>query len=52
MVRTLDRALTAGSHTVEWDGMDDAGQPSPNGVLFYSVTVDGERRTSKIVRLQ
>lgn len=52
VVRTLDRPLTAGGHTVEWDGMDDAGQPSPNGVLFYSVTVGGERQTMKIVRLR
>ncbi|MBI5169129.1 MAG: T9SS type A sorting domain-containing protein [Candidatus Eisenbacteria bacterium] len=52
VVRTLDRALTAGNHTVEWDGLDDAGRPSPNGVLFYSVTVGAERQTMKLVRLR
>ena len=44
--------LTAGSHTVEWDGLDDAGRASPNGVLFYSVAVGAERQTMKLVRLR
>jgi len=36
LVRTLvDEPMTAGSHTVTWNGLDDAGRPTGSGVFFY-----------------
>lgn len=52
LVRRLDRTLPAGPNALVWDGLDEAGNPAPNGVLFYQVTADGVRQTSKIVRMR
>jgi subtilisin family serine protease len=36
LVRTLvDEPMTAGAHTVTWNGLDDAGRPTGSGVFFY-----------------
>lgn len=49
-VRTLSSgALGAGSHTLTWDGADDAAQRSAVGVYFVRVKSDGESRTRKVV---
>ncbi|REJ36288.1 MAG: hypothetical protein DIU82_05000 [Bacillota bacterium] len=38
-VRTVVQQQTGGRwHTWEWDGTDDAGQPLPPGVYYYTVT--------------
>jgi len=52
LVRRLDQAFPAGPNAIAWDGLDEAGNPAPNGVLFYQVTADGVRQTSKIVRME
>jgi hypothetical protein len=52
VVRTLDRALSAGENSVEWDGLDNAGHAAPNGVLFYELNVEGAHATMKMVRLR
>ncbi|RMF54335.1 MAG: T9SS C-terminal target domain-containing protein [Calditrichaeota bacterium] len=39
-VKTLvNRRLSAGYHTVQWDGTNDAGQPVASGVYLYRLTV-------------
>jgi hypothetical protein len=49
-VRVLARrAFPAGSHTLAWDGADDAGSPLPRGVYFAKIRfadrgVEGTRR--------
>lgn len=40
-VRTLvDEALEPGSHTVQWQGRDNDGNPLSSGVYFYRLQVD------------
>jgi hypothetical protein len=51
-LRRMDRSLAAGANTVEWDGLDNAGQPTACGVLFYEVRVDGARHMTRLVKLQ
>ena len=52
-VRTLlDGASPGGSHSVSWDGRDDAGRAVTSGVYFVRLE-DGEVvRTSKLTRLR
>jgi hypothetical protein len=39
LVRTLeDTEKSAGFYTVEWDGTDDSGEKTGNGVYFYRIT--------------
>lgn len=40
LVRTLaaEAEMPAGTHTLEWDGMDAAGRPAPSGLYIYRLT--------------
>jgi len=51
-VRTLvdGRALPAGSHAVEWDGLTRAGDVAPDGVYFCRLTADGRTESRKMTR--
>jgi len=52
-IRTLvaeDRA--AGSHRVEWNGLNDRGVQVPSGIYFYTLTAKGFRETRKLVMLR
>lgn len=43
-VKILDGELTQGTHQVTWDGLDEAGQPSPDGtyrIFIESAGADG-----------
>ena len=52
-VRTLVSApRPAGPETATWDGRDDQGASVAAGVYFYRVTVGGEARTRRVVRLR
>ena len=44
--------MNAGSHNVEWDGCNDAGQGVASGVYFYRLSVDGLSSTRKMVLLR
>jgi hypothetical protein len=49
--RLLDGDLTAGAHTVAWDGRDERGRAVPSGTYFYRLeTADGSvsRRLSLV----
>jgi len=51
-VRTLvDSALSRGPHLVDWDGLDAHGQATPPGVYWARMSVGGQVRTQKLVRL-
>ncbi len=50
--RLADRAMTAGSHAVAWDGHDRHGQPVAGGVYFYRLEVDGRVDTRRLVVLR
>lgn len=51
-VRRFEAALFApGSHTFEWDGLDDAGQRVAPGVYFAVVETPEGRRITRLARL-
>jgi subtilisin family serine protease len=53
VVRTLvDGVLPAGSHTITWDGTNQAGQALSSGVYFYRVIAGGEVVTRKMTLLK
>jgi hypothetical protein len=52
-IRTLFSGdQTAGSHKVEWDGLDDRGVLVSSGIYFYTLTAKGFRETRKLVMLR
>jgi flagellar hook assembly protein FlgD len=51
-VRTLvDAKLPAGTHSVVWDGKDDAGPPV-TGACFYPLEASGTRSSRKSLLLK
>jgi len=49
MVKVLiDRVIPAGSHTVTWDGNNDAGQNVNSGLYFYRLNAGGEIQTKRM----
>lgn len=53
VTRTLvDGTRTAGSHSVLWDGRDDAGRPLASGVYIYSLEAPGKSAVRKMVLLR
>lgn len=52
-VRTLvDGPRSAGRHTAEWDGRDDAGTAVAAGAYFARLTAGAEQRTTKVLRIR
>jgi len=52
-VRTLDAgALSAGEHSVTWDGADASGRRVPAGSYFYRLQVGERVETSRVVLLR
>ena len=52
-VRTLvDGPLSAGRHSVVWDGRNDAGDGVASGVYFVRLTADGESAFGKMTLLK
>jgi len=53
VVRTLvDGVLPAGSHTITWDGTNQAGEALSSGVYFYRVVTGDEVVTRKMTLLK
>jgi len=52
-IRTLKSDfMTAGKHTVVWDGKNDKGTTIEGGIYFYSISMeDGKRETKRIIKL-
>ena len=48
----LDEEMSAGPHTVTWNGRDHAGQSAASGVYFARVVHGGVARTLKLVLLK
>jgi flagellar hook assembly protein FlgD len=48
----LDRHVTAGDHSVRWDGRDSRGVNVGSGVYFCRVEADGFDDTTKIVLIR
>jgi len=52
-VRTLvNRSMSAGSHTEEWDARDDQGRSVASGIYFYRLTSGNRTLTRKAVLLR
>ncbi|NQV19382.1 MAG: T9SS type A sorting domain-containing protein, partial [Armatimonadetes bacterium] len=52
-VKTLvNHKLTAGEHSVVWDGRDDNNQPVGSGVYFYKFKTDNFEKTRKMILLR
>ncbi len=48
----LNRSLTAGAHTVTWNGKDDAGRSVSAGVYFYQMEAGTQTMRRKMVLLK
>jgi hypothetical protein len=52
-VRTLQNEFTpAGEHFVNWDGLDEGGQPVGSGIYYYVLTTEKIRLTRRLVKLR
>jgi len=53
LVKTLvDKNLPAGSHSIVWNGLDDANQPVSSGIYFYRLLTDGHSQTKKMLLMK
>ena len=53
LVRTLvDESLATGSHTVLWDGMDNAGRQAPSGVYLVRMTAPDRIQSRRITMVK
>jgi len=43
-------SMTAGIHSIIWDGMDFNNKPVQNGLYFYRMNLNGNNYTGKILR--
>ncbi|MFH1312505.1 MAG: hypothetical protein ABIJ00_04690 [Candidatus Eisenbacteria bacterium] len=48
----LDDHLSAGSHSIEWDGTDSRGMNIGSGVYFYSIDCGSKHLTGKVTHLR
>lgn len=49
VARLVDAPLTAGLHTVAWDGTGDAGLRMENGVYLYELAMGGQRVSRRLI---
>jgi len=50
VVKTLvNGAVEAGIHSIEWNGLDEAGSPAPSGVYFYKLRAGEFEQSRKLV---
>ena len=53
LVRDLGRSpRLEGSHSVSWNGTDDAGKPTPSGIYFVEVRAGSARSSTRITRVR
>jgi hypothetical protein len=53
LVRALvDETLSAGAHSVDWDGRDWMRRDAPSGVYFYRLRAAGKTETKKMILLK
>ena len=45
----LNERLAAGSHSVQWNGLDQSGNDVPAGLYFYRLETDGFSETKKML---
>lgn len=52
IARLADETYTAGSHAIEWAGLDSRGQASPSGIYFAQMKADGAVMTQRLALLR
>ena len=52
VTRLSDESLSAGEHTVNWDGRDAAGRTLPAGLYLYRLNAGRETAEGKIMRMR
>jgi hypothetical protein len=50
--RIADGPMSAGTHTLDWNGADAAGRPVPAGIYWARLRAQGEERTQKVTVLR
>ena len=48
----VDNEISAGEHSVQWNGCDADGRPVATGVYFYRIETEQYRATRKMVLLK
>lgn len=48
----VDREMSAGTHTVHWNGRDEYGNPVSSGIYFYRLKADTFDQTMKMVLMK
>jgi hypothetical protein len=52
-VKTLvNKEMDAGTHSIHWDGRDEAGNSVSSGVYFYRLRTDGFDQTKKMIMMK
>jgi hypothetical protein len=53
LIRTLiEKDMTAGPHSVRWNGRDDSGRSVASGVYFYSLSTPQVKESRKMILLR
>lgn len=52
VITLVDKELSAGSYTVEWDSRNSAGESVASGVYFYRLSTDGYAKSRKMLLLK
>ena len=47
--RLLNAQLPAGSYSLKWNGMDDAGKPVRSGIYFVNIAAGYHRETARLL---
>ncbi|MCD6087711.1 MAG: S8 family serine peptidase [Candidatus Hydrothermae bacterium] len=47
--RLLNAQLPAGSYSLKWNGMDDAGKPVRSGIYFVNIAAGNHRETARLL---
>ena len=52
MIKLFNRYVSAGRHSIHWNGKNDKGYDVPGGVYFYSIQSEKFRQTKKMILLK
>ena len=52
MKQLVSEQLSAGKHSVVWDGTDEKGNKVPSGVYFYKLSCDGYYVAKKMLLIR
>jgi len=50
--RLLDKSLTAGKYKINWDGLDNSGNPVSSGIYLYRLETESAELSKKMILLK